>query len=127
MYMRERLIKLRQSKYDIDQALVPEHLRLPDGRKIAVMTLINRATKSACINLRTKTATDSVTEATAPKRGKYTLTERQWIATAEPRQILQRYPRIEIGYLKSFIKQSQDIVRTAQQHLAAHQASHINI
>jgi predicted RNA-binding protein YlxR (DUF448 family) len=79
---------------------------------------LNRATKSACINLRTKTATDSVTEATAPKRGKYTLAERQWIATAEPRQILERYPRIEIGYLKSFIKQSRDIVQAADEQKA---------
>jgi hypothetical protein len=125
--MRERLIKLRQSKYDLDQARSPEYLRLPDGRRVDTRSLLNRATKSSYINLRTKTATDSALEAYNQKRGKYTLAERQWIATAEPRQILQRYPRIEIGYLKSFIKQSQDIVRTAQQHLAAHQARHINI
>jgi len=117
--MREKLVKLgRPSLYDLDQARSPEYLRLPDGRRVDTRSLLNRATKSACINLRTKTATDSVTEATAPKRGKYTLAERQWIATAEPRQILERYPRIEIGYLKSFIKQSRDIVQAADEQKA---------
>ena len=115
MYMQERLIKLRKSRYDIDQALVPEHLRLPDGRKVAVMTLVNRASKSAYINLLNKTATDSAQAAHDQKRGKYTLEERRWIATADPRKILDRYPHVVITYLKSFIKQSRDIVQAADE------------
>lgn len=118
MYMKERLIKLRQSKYDIDQALVPEHLRLPDGRRVLSTSLLNRASKSAYINLLNKTATDLETQDTAPKRGKYTLAERQWIATAELGKILDRYPYIQIGYVKSFVKQSQLIVQAAQEQKA---------
>lgn len=114
--MREKLVKLgRPSPYELDQARGPEYLRLPDGRRIETRSLMNRASKSHYINLRTKTATDSALEAYNQKRGKYTLAERQWIATAEPRKILERYPRIEIGYLKSFIKQSRDIVQAADE------------
>jgi hypothetical protein len=76
---------------------------------------MNRASKSAYINLLNKTATDSVTDGTTPKRGKYTLAERRWIATADPRKILDRYPHVVITYLKSFIKQSRDIVQAADE------------
>ena len=114
--MRQRLTKLgRPSLYNLDQPLVPEHLRLPDGRRIDTRSLLNRATKSSYINLRTKTATDSALEAYNQRRGKYTLEERRWIATADPRKILDRYPHVVITYLKSFIKQSRDIVQAADE------------
>ena len=114
--MREKLIPLRTCRYNLDQALVPKNLRLPDGRRVPVFSLVNRATKSVYININNKAQTDSLpTSVPNQKRHKYTMEERRWIATTEPKLVMDRYPYIRLHYIKNFIKQSQAIVNSLEQ------------
>lgn len=67
-------------------AVIPEHIRLPDGREFRTLDLLMRVRRLPLINLQTGTQR-------RPRGGaaRYTQEDREFLATARIRSIQERY------------------------------------
>lgn len=74
-----------------EQAIVPEELRLPDGRRIPTHALMNRVANRVNINLQTRRQTQAKTQPVPTKPYKYTIEERIWQSQATADEIAERY------------------------------------
>ena len=73
------------------QAIVPEELRLPDGRRIPTHALMNRIADRVTINLLTRKLVKVKTQPVPTRPYKYTVEERIWQSQATAEEIAARY------------------------------------
>jgi hypothetical protein len=80
----DRIQKPRRTK-EYTGDIIPEKIRLPDGREFAVLDLVGRCENRRSYNLLKKR--------TVPSGGaiKYTIEERIWICDATLEQVMERY------------------------------------
>lgn len=73
------------------QAIIPEQIRLPDGRQVAIRDIVNRSTNRQNHNLLTGQTVGIKPQGTRTKLLKYTIEERIWLSRAEVEEIARRY------------------------------------
>ena len=96
-------------------AIIPEMLRLPDGREVRVKSLENRVTQRTHINLlnqQVKRIPDASER--RPKVTKYTVEERIWQSQATVAEIQLRYGSTEkqaqsMKYTSKYVIQKLDL------------------
>jgi hypothetical protein len=104
-------LPIKRSKTECKEPIIPDEIRLPDGRVFSTKELLAAKSKREHINLRSKKRL-----AVKPKNTntgafqKYTYGERVWIANATTEAIVKRYPDLRPDYIASFKQQSKDIV-----------------
>ena len=81
--------KLRQK--EATQALIPEHIRLPDGRIVATGDITNQLRNRTTINLRIPPRERQQATGRPQRPRKYTIEERVWQSRASPEEIAKRY------------------------------------
>jgi len=77
-----------KQRYKTPPAPVPEQIRLPDGRQVAVADLVNRSTRPELHNLRSPTPHRPTRKRAETK---YTIAERRWQSQASDEEIQERY------------------------------------
>lgn len=81
--------KLRQK--EATQALIPEHIRLPDGRTVATRDITNQLRNRKTINLQTQAVHRIPEKPKTQRPRKYTIEERIWQSRATAEEIAERY------------------------------------
>ena len=101
------------AKYD-PPAPEPEHIRLPDGRRVALREIRNRVSQATTINCQTGTTWRQTRQPGFPGRpGKYTIQDRIWQSENTPQAIAQRY-HMTLTSARTIKNYARRIVRAAQ-------------
>lgn len=106
-----RLPVKRSKVTEARDPVIPEEIRLPDGRVFRTDELLAAKSKRQSINLLNhQKKNQRLKNQPRPGSAKYTYGDRVWIVNATAEAILKRYPNMRADYVTSLKQQSRDIV-----------------